>query len=307
VRLSISCVVLTLAIGPLAVGAGAAGVSAGAHLGPTDVAQLPALAPTVVVHYGPGPLQTGELRMPKGRGPFPIAIIVHGGCFTKGFATLSYMAPLATALAQRGIATWNVEYRQVGDSGGGWPGTYLDWAAAADHVRKLAHTYPLDLSRVIVVGHSAGATAALWIAGRKSLPFNSPIRSADPIHVTSAIAIDGPGDLAGWVGSDAAICGKPVIVPLFGGTAQEVPDRYAQGSPRSLLPLGVPQVLVSSSVLTESDANAYRDAAAAKLDRATVLVLHDAGHFDMLAPGTTAWSPVERLILAAVGISPGPG
>ena len=302
-RYSASCMALMMAVGLVSVRSMAAGTAdPTGHLGPVDVAQLSASAPTVVVHYGPDPLQVGELRMPTGRGPFPVAIIVHGGCFTKGFATLSYMAPTATALAQRGIATWNVEYREVGDAGGGWPGTFQDWASAADQVRGLAATYPLDLARVVVVGHSAGATAALWIAGRKSLPLKSPIRGADPIPIAAAIAIDGPGDLAAWVGVDSVVCRKPVIVPLFGGTVHDVPERYAQGSPRALLPLGVPQVLVASMVLTESDANAYKDDASAKHDRASVLVLHDAGHFDMLAPGNAAWESVEGLILQAAGI-----
>lgn len=270
------------------------------HLGPVEVAALPASAPTLLSSYGPDPLQMGELRVPAGRGPFPVAIVIHGGCFTKGFATLSYMVPIASALAEQGVATWNIEYRQVGDDGGGWPGSFLDWAAAADHVRELAKSYPLDLTRVVAVGHSAGATAAHWIAGRKSLPADSDIRSGEPIQINAAIAIDGPLDLAAWVGTDATICGMPVIVPLFGGTAQQVPHRYAQGSPLSLLPLGVPQVLVASSVLTVADADAFKQAAAAKGDSVTVLLLSDASHFDMLAPNRPSWLEVRDLILESI-------
>jgi acetyl esterase/lipase len=129
------------------------------------VAALPASIRTKTEAYGPDPLQVGDLRilrMPKGLGPFPVAVIVHGDCWTKGFATLSYMSPLASALTDAGIATWNVEYRQVGDAGGGWPGTYLDWAAASHHLRILAKSYALDLKRVIAIGHSAGASGAFW-------------------------------------------------------------------------------------------------------------------------------------------------
>ncbi len=281
----------------LTMSCGAAGAQ---HLGPTEVAKLQSSPPTIVDAYGPDPLQFGELRLPKGHGPFPVAIIIHGGCFTTGFATLSYMAPIASALTQKGIATWNIEYRQVGDAGGGWPGSYLDWAAATDHIRDLAKTYPLDLKRVIVVGHSAGATAALWVAGRNSLALNSEIRGGDPLPLVATIAIDGPADLAAWIGTDATICGKPVVAPLLGGTPQDVPSRYAQGNPYSLLPLRVAQVLISSSVLSESDADAYKQHAAAKANRVTVLALHDAGHFDMLAPGNAAWGKVEQLILDSI-------
>src|SRR4051812_10346937 len=60
---------------------------------------------------------------------------------------------LADALKADGIATWNVEYRRLGEAAGGWPGTYEDGGRAADHVRALAGPYALDLGRV-VVGHS---------------------------------------------------------------------------------------------------------------------------------------------------------
>lgn len=282
------CAVIGLALVSLTVAA--------QHLGPVEVAKLPSSAPTIVEAYGPDPLQSGELRLPSGRGPFPVAIIIHGGCFTKGFATLSYMAPIASALTQQGIATWNIEYREVGDAGGGWPGSFQDWAAATDHVRNLAKRYPLDLTRVIAVGHSAGASAALWIAGRQSLPRNSEIRGGDPLRLIAAFAIDGPADLAGWIGADAKICGKPVIAPLLGGTPAQVPEHYAQGNPRALLPLGTPQFLIASSVLTDPDAMTFKAQATAKGDAVTVLTLKDAGHFDMLSPANTSWTQIEQLI-----------
>ena len=273
------------------------------HLGPVEVAKLPSSAPTIVEAYGADPLQSGELRLPPGHGPFPVAIIIHGGCFTKGFATLSYMAPIASALTQRGVATWNIEYREVGDAGGGWPGSFQDWAAATDHVRNLAKRYPLDLTRVVAVGHSAGASAALWIAGRASLPADSEIRSGEPLHLIATFAIDGPADLAGWIGEDAKICGKPVIAPLLGGTPAQVPEHYAQGNPVSLLPLKVPQLLIASSVLTEADAATFKTRAIAKGDTVNVLTLQDAGHFDMLAPADASWSQIEKLILRSLAVA----
>ena len=170
-----------------------------------DVDALPASKPTLVEAYDPDQLQFGELR--QGSGPFPVAVIIHGGCWTKGYATLRNTAPLASALTAHGIATWNIEYLQVGDPGGRWSGTFLDWGSAADHLRVLAKSGPLDLTHVVAVGHSAGELAALWVATRgascrregrhsRGRPASRPGRGGGR---------RAPGDLAGFIGDDVYV------------------------------------------------------------------------------------------------------
>ena len=268
---------------------------------PRDVDALAVSPPTLVERYGPSPLEVGELRVPAGRGPFPVAVVIHGGCWTKGFAQMRNTSALADALTHDGVATWNIDYRQVGDEGGGWPGTFQDWAAGADHLRSLARRYPLDLGRVIAVGHSAGAHAALWLAAREKLPPSSPIRGgADPLKVRAAVAIDGPGDLAPFVGVDAEICGKPVIVPLMGATPQAEPARYREASPFAQLPLHVPQYLVASQVLTPDAAQTYRAKAMETGDVVAVLAPRNGGHFDIIAPKTAPGAEVKAFVERAV-------
>lgn len=296
-----------LARGLLALCVASCMVSAADLMGPRQVNVLPTRVPDAVVRYGAAPQHFGQLRLPAGEGPFPVAVVIHGGCFTKGFAEFRNTAPLASALARRGIATWNIECRQLGDPGGGWPGTFLDWGAATDALREIVKHYPLDLRRVITVGHSAGATAALWVAARPGLPAASEIRGADPLRIAAAVAIDGPADLAAWIGADAEICGnRPVVVPLMGGTPSEVPRHYREGSPRERLPLGLPQLLVSSSVvLPKRDAEAYRDAAQGDDVRVVALDAEAAGHFNMIAPGQAPARQVEDAIVALVRELPG--
>ena len=183
--------------------------------------------------------------------------------------------------------------------GGRGPGTFLDWAAAADHLRKLPGSYGLDLGRVVAVGHSAGAHAALWLAARHRLPAESPIRGGSPLKLKAVVAIDGPGDLARFVGPDAELCGKPVIAPLMGGTLVERPERYAQASPSARLPLGVSQYLVAEGVLRPEEAERYRSAATKAGDRVEVLSPRGADHFNVIAPGQPQWAEVEALILKA--------
>src|SRR3546814_18675338 len=93
----------------------------------------------------------------------------------------------------------------------------------------MSKRYRLDLSRVVVVGHSAGAPLAIWAAGRARANRDSPIRGEDPLAIKAAVAIDAPVDLAHW-GRDVEVCGQPVIAPLFGGTPADKPERYRQGS-----------------------------------------------------------------------------
>ena len=108
----------------------------GARLRPRDVDGLPSRPADARVSYGEDALQFGELRLPPGSGPFPVAIVIHGGCWVSRLATLQNTAALADALRDAGVATWNVEYRRLDSQGGGWPGTFADVGAAADHVRS---------------------------------------------------------------------------------------------------------------------------------------------------------------------------
>lgn len=269
-------------------------------LTPDQVDARPSTPPTATQPYGAEKYQVGDLRVPKGKGPFPVAVVVHGGCWTHGYANRKSTAPLASNLTEHGVATWNIDYRQL-NKGGGWPGTFVDWGLATDYLRTLAKTYPLDLKRVYTVGHSAGAHGALWIAARRRLPATSEIRGKDPLPIKAAVAIDGPADLASFIGIDAMACGQPAIVPLLGGQPDQVPVRYTEASPERLLPLKVRQYIVTGQLISPAIAGAYRDKAAKSGDKVDVLELKGASHFDMIAPGLGRWREVEPFLLGAVG------
>src|SRR5438132_6209180 len=115
--------------------------------------------------YGPQPLQFGDLRLPRGDGQHPLLVVVHGG-YWKAIWNLIHTGHLCVDLAARGIATWNVEYRRVGDVGGGWPASVEDVGRALEFTTELAMRYPLDLERVALLGHSAGGHLALLNAKR---------------------------------------------------------------------------------------------------------------------------------------------
>ncbi len=248
-------------------------------------------------------LQFGDLHLPRGAGPFPLVIVIHGGCWLANVATLDSTSPLADALADAGVATWNVEYRRVGDSGGGWPGTFRDVAAATDFAKTLAQSYPLDLRRVVVVGHSAGAHLALWTAARAKLNETSALWVKSPLPVRGVVAIAGPGDLRP-LARRGAICGKGTLEGLLGGKIESVPEHWAQGSPGALLPLGVRQALIAGEkdrVVTSRLVGMYEEAARLAGDRVSLDEIADASHMELIAPDSSAWPTVKRRVLELVG------
>jgi acetyl esterase/lipase len=252
--------------------------------------------------YGPAPLQFGDLYVPNEPGLYPIVILIHGGYWRARYG-LDLMNSLAEDLAKRGYAAWNIEYRRVGNPGGGWPGTFLDVALATDFLRKLAPSYKLDLQRVVSIGHSAGGHLALWLAARPRIPLfvnNSPLagsqqpgdneETATPLMLAGAISLAGVVDLEmAW----RLHLSNGAVVGLLGGSFTDVPERYTAASPAAMLPLGVPQVLIHG---TNDDSvplqvsQAYINAARAVNDPVTYIELEGVDHFDMIDPHSHAWA-----------------
>ena len=265
--------------------------------GPPALTRATVAAPSAVLRYGRAPRQRIEVRRPAGRGPFPAVILIHGGCWSTRYGSTKFMAPLAEALRARGIATFNIGYRRVGEAGGGWPGTFLDVGAALDMVRRAAPRYDVDPNGIVVAGHSAGALLALWTATRKALEPSSDLYTLDPATPAAVVAIDGPASLSDFIGADADICGSPAIVPLMGGTPQQVPQRYRDATPQDHLPLGVPQYIVRGGMKQPVDR--YLALARAAGDQVTFAEPSRATHFDVLMPWQTQGEPALDFILRA--------
>lgn len=259
--------------------------------GPISFAQLmelPAPPPTHRIAYGPGDLQFGNLRLPKGSGPHPVVLFIHGGCWLSRF-DITHARALEQALADSGFAVWSLEYRRVGNDGGGWPGTFEDIARGADHLRALAPLYALDLTRVTAMGHSAGGYFALWLAARPKISRESPLYSSNPIKIRNVVGIAPAPDLEGL--QAAGTCDS-VIDKLMGGSPAQFPDRYAATSAMQLAPVGVPQVLVVGALdrTWGPVGRAYYARAVAAGDPAVRMVeAPEAGHFDAVAPTTSSW------------------
>ncbi len=269
---------------------------------PDVVNALPSKPADVRSAYGSAPAQFGELRLPQEAGPHPVAVVLHGGCWLSLYANLRNADALADALRDEGIATWNVEYRCVDQEGGGWPGTFLDAGRATDHLRTLAVEHDLDLDRVITIGHSAGGHLALWTAARHRLPRKSPLLTADPLPLRGTVVLGGPGDLKRFTPQADAECRQGVVEELLGGpgvSPDKMEKRYGCSSPVELLPLGVRQVMISSEhdwVVPPELGQAYAERARAAGDDIEHLVIPNAGHHELMVPGSVAWPVVLRTV-----------
>ncbi len=266
----------------------------------TDVDTMPVREPGVRIAYGKDSLQFGDLRVPKGRGTFAVAIILHGGCWYSPYAALRNTAPLAQAITDGGVATWNVEYRRYDQPGGGWPGTFRDAAAAADYVRALAKRYPLDTNRIVVAGHSAGAHLALWLASRPSLPATSELAGGRPLALGGVVSIGGIADLREFFAREKRTCGNPAVESLLGGVPDSVPLRVREASPAERLPLRVPSVHIAGErdfIAPRAVIDAYATRARAAGDSVVVITIPGEGHFEAIAPTREAGRAVIDAVL----------
>jgi len=261
----------------------------------SQILEIPAPAPDERLHYGTDPLQFGDLRIPAGAGPHPLAIVLHGG-FWRAQYTLEYMGHLCAALARAGVATWNVEYRRLGNTGGGWPGTFQDVAAGADYARALALKHKLDLSKLITLGHSAGGHLAVWLAARHRIPNGDALWSADPVAVHAAIPLAGITDLRrAW----ELHLSSGAVEELMGGPPQKLAARYHSASPIELVPLGGKCRLLhgtEDSIVPIEISNSYQKAAQRVGDDARMIVLPGADHFAAVDPRSEHWATVEKTV-----------
>jgi acetyl esterase/lipase len=252
------------------------------------------------IHYGEAPSQIGDLWLPDGNGPHRVVVMIHGGCWRADLPGLELMAYAAENLRQHGVAVWNLEYRRLGEAGGGYPGSFDDIANAMDWLRKLAKPNRLDLGNVITLGHSSGGHLALWSAARRRLPKSSPLYRADPLNMKGVISLAGIADLSAYSAQGPPACGGPRVIGLLVGSGSREPwGVFADTSPAEMLPMGVPQAIISGGldpIVPAAFGRAYAAKAVAAGDKVQEITIVDAGHFELIDPESSAFDQVRSAI-----------
>jgi acetyl esterase/lipase len=265
-----------------------------------DLLERPRATPAKIVKYGPAPHQFAELWLPSGAGPHRTLVMIHGGCWRADLPGTELMAYISEDLRQRGYAVWNIDYRRIGDDGGGYPGTFTDTATAIDKLKEIAASEKLDLRKLVAIGHSAGGHLATWSAAGPRLPKTSPLAKPDPPPITGVVSLAGINDLKSYRATGPTACGgPPTIDALTGAEKRKDVDVFADTSPAALLPLGVPQSVISGSldkIVPPVFGKDYAAAVAAKGDKVKEITIESAGHFELIDPTSDAWKTIRAEI-----------
>jgi acetyl esterase/lipase len=259
-------------------------IMASPKLAAQSILDLPAPKPGIRFAYGPSEVQFAELRVPAGAGPHPVVILVHGGYWRARY-DLAHLGHLCEALTRQGVATWSLEYRRIGNPGGGWPGTLDDVRAGALYLKRIASERSLDLKRVVATGHSAGGQLALWLAKQQALALRGVVPLAAVSDLRRAWELKLSDTAAG---------------EFLGGSPQEYPERYRAASPIEFVPLGLPQRILHGTrdeVVPIEMSRTYAAAAKRSGDDSKLIEIAGAGHFEPIDPRSTAWPIVKSAVL----------
>jgi acetyl esterase/lipase len=247
-----------------------------------DILNIPPPPADARVVYGKDPNQFGELRFPKTGASFPVVMNIHGG-FWRAQYGLAHAGHLCAALTGKGYATWNVEYRRVGNPGGGWPGTFEDITSSYRFIAQIAKKYKMDASRILVMGHSAGGQLALCLA-------------AHELSVTRVVSLAGVVDLQQAYRDHLS---NDAVAEFIGGKPNESPEHYREADPMELS-IKAKQWLIhgaADEVVPPMYSRNYVETKQRRGEDAHYLEIGPAGHYDLIDPRSPAWNKVLDTVL----------
>jgi acetyl esterase/lipase len=261
-----------------------------------SVLALPVKNQAMKLAYGNAALQFGLLSLPETSADPkpPLVIFVHGGCWLNAY-DVEHSKALSQALTEAGYAVWSLEYRRVGDEGGGWPSSFNDVMQGVHYAQAQFEQYGVDVNRIALMGHSAGGQLAL-LAGEKlageELSVDKKAGDKKAAQIQAVIGLAAITDMASYAkGSNSC---QSATAKFIGASPEQAPALYQQASPnqhkahpKTLLLQGSADQIVPTTQATDSGMP-YR-------------MVEKAGHFDWIHPQSAAYS---QLILTLQELLP---
>lgn len=242
---------------------------------------IPPVAADERVRYGPFPSEFFDVWLAKGT-PVGTALMIHGGFWRRQY-DLEHASHLCAALAREGLSVANLEYRRVGEVGGGWPESFYDVKLGLDAVTQRLGRAP------VVLGHSAGGHLALRIASE--MP-----------HIPGVVALAPVADLA-----------LANELNLSNGAVKEFLRVSPDKSPETLRaadPLqhaaGVPVVIihgVDDVIVPLALSRNYLAARSGDIPAPRLLAIEGAEHFDPIDPESMVFPVIRECVFNLVQAS----
>lgn len=234
-----------------------------------------------------GQVQRLDISWPKGTGPFPLVVMVHGGGWTSGSKTAFLLE--TRRLAGAGYAAATVSYRLAKAPKNIFPAAVQDVRCAVRWLRDNSASYSIDPKRVAAVGTSAGGhlVAMLGTASDKAgLDSKDCDAAAQPVSVSGVASFYGVHDMRGGTSS--------LLTNFLGAAPKKVPLKAALASPLVHVDASDPPMLLVHGTADKIVPVTQSRAMKAALDKAGVpalsLELNGAGH----AFGVLSGLPAHR-------------
>ena len=254
-----------------------------------------------IYKYGVDSQQYGQLIRPQNDAYLPVVIVIHGGYWKDNHSLDTYSTKqIVEYLADKSVAVWNLEYRRMNSIGPNitapWPTIFSDVAQGIDFLTTLAIQHKLDLTNVIIIGHSAGGHLATWAASRAMIDKNSALYSADNLIIKSVISIAGVLDLR-----RSSDLGQPLqIVKLLGGKFADEHSRIKNCNPAQLIDNSVKYIIMHGDKDKEVDIKQatrfYNDS---NKNNVELYILKDVDHFTMFPSfnkNLHSWQLLQHII-----------
>lgn len=239
--------------------------------------------------YGNDKYQEGDLYLPA-RDPIAVICFFHGGFWRMPYDR-EQLTSISVDFVKKGFAVWNIEYRRIGSNGGGWRGTLDDAIASINHLMLLKKKFELlNLSKIIVAGHSAGGQLALWCAKNVNIKPCAVVGLAPIIDLEKAFMAE--------VGDNA-------VSALLNGSPNEHPERYALHSPIRILPIGGRQLIIHGSqdeYLPVEWSRDYVTCSRDSGDNIDYIEIGNGEHMDYLDPSSEAVSKLQDWLIKVINV-----